>query len=81
MVCDVYAKLLAMVVQHWVVLVSCWAYPDRSLLKAAQTIRKHALHLASAFRKTAHLTRASAMIHQCLAVGCHLNRRKKAPST
>ncbi len=79
--CEVYAKLLAMVVQHWVLLVSCWAYPDRSLLKAAQTIRKHALHLASAFRKTAHLTRAIAMIHQCLAVGCRLNRRKKAPST
>jgi hypothetical protein len=79
--CEVYAKLLAMVVQHWLLLVGCWAYPDRSLLKAAQTVRKHALHLASAFRKTAHLTRAIATIHQCLAVGCRLNRRKKAPNT
>ena len=47
--CEVYAKLLAMLVQHWVFLVSCWAYPDRSLTKAAQTVQKHALHLASAF--------------------------------
>lgn len=61
--CEVYAKLLAMVVQHWLVLVGCWRYPDRSLLKAAQTVRKHALHLASAFGKTAHLTRAIATIH------------------
>ena len=28
--CEVYAKLLAMVIQHWLVLVSCWHYPDRS---------------------------------------------------
>ena len=47
--CEVYAKLLAMLVQHWVFLVSFWAYPDRSLTKAAQTVQKHALHLASAF--------------------------------
>jgi hypothetical protein len=44
--CEVYAKLLAMVVQHWLFLVSCWAYPHRSLTKAAQTVQKHALHVA-----------------------------------
>jgi IS4 transposase len=38
--CEVYAKLLAMLVQHWVFLVSLWAYPDRSLPKAAQTVQK-----------------------------------------
>ena len=38
-----------MLVQHWVFLVSFWAYPDRSLTTAAQTVQKHALHLASAF--------------------------------
>jgi hypothetical protein len=79
--CEVYAKLLAMVVQHWLVLVGCWRYPDRSLLKAAQTVRKHALHLASAFGKTARLTRAIATIHRCLAAGCRVNQRKKAPNT
>jgi len=79
--CEVYAKLLAMVVQHWLVLVGCWRYPDRSLVKAAHTVRKHALHLASAFASTTHLTRAIATIHRCLAAGCRLNRRKKAPNT
>lgn len=44
--CEVYAKLLAMVVQHWLLLVGCWAYPDRSLVKAAQTVRTFALSLA-----------------------------------
>jgi hypothetical protein len=48
--CEVYAKLLAMLVQHGVFLVSCWAYPDRSLTKAAQTVQKHALHLNASKR-------------------------------
>jgi hypothetical protein len=79
--CEVYAKLLAMVVQPWLFLVSCWHYPDRSLPKAAQTVRKHALHLASAFGEAVHLARALATIQRCLAAGCRLNRRKKAPNT
>jgi hypothetical protein len=79
--CEVYAKLLAMVVQHWVFLVSCWAYPDRSLTKAAQTVRKHALHLASAFGDPDAISRAMATIQRCLAAGCRMNRRKKAPNT
>lgn len=79
--CEVYAKLLAMVVQHWLFLVSCWAYPDRSLPKAAQTVRKHALHLASAFGDAAEFPRAIGTIQRCLSRGCRLNRRKKAPST
>src|SRR5919201_494402 len=47
--CEVFAKLLAMVVQHWLLLTSAWSVPARSLVKAAQTVRQHALHLASAF--------------------------------
>jgi hypothetical protein len=49
--CDVYAKLLAMIVQHWLFLVNLWAYPDRSLVKAAKTIRRRALELARTFRR------------------------------
>ena len=79
--CEVYAKLLAMLVQHWVFLVSLWAYPDRSLTKAAQTVQKHALHLASAFPSVKRLVDALGTIKRCLAVGCRMNRRKKHPNT
>ena len=79
--CEVYAKLLAMVVQHWLFLMSCWAYPNRSLMKAAQTVQNHALHLASAFADTAFFERALSTIERCLRAGCRLNRRKKAPNT
>jgi hypothetical protein len=79
--CEVYAKLLAMLVQHWVFLVSCWAYPDRSLTKAAQTVQKHALHLASAFARGQRLMEALLTVKRCLAAGCRMNRRKKHPNT
>jgi hypothetical protein len=79
--CEVYAKLLAMLTQHWFFVVSCWAYPERSLVKAAQTVRKHALHLASAFQSLKRLTRAILTIKRCLMAGCRMNRRKKHPNT
>ncbi len=78
---EVCAKLLAMVVQHWLLLTGCWTYPDRSLVKAAQTVRQHALHLASALSCPTLLGRAIGVIHRCLAAGCRLNRRKTKPNT
>jgi hypothetical protein len=79
--CEVYAQLLAMLVQHWVFLVSFWAYPDRSLTKAAQTVQKHAMHLASAFASVQRLGRVLLTVKRCLTVGCRMNRRKKPPNT
>lgn len=79
--CEVYAKLLAMVVQHWLFLVSCWLYPHRRLTKAAQTVQKHALHLASAFRRLSALVTAMTIVQRCLTAGCRMNRRKKHPNT
>jgi hypothetical protein len=79
--CEVYAKLLAMLVQHWVFLVSCWAYPNRSLGKAAQTVQKHALHLASTFGRLRRLIATLSTVQRCVAAGCRMNRRKKHPNT
>lgn len=79
--CEVCAKLLAMVVQHWLLLTSCWTAADRSLTKAAQTIRHHALHLASTLACPAQFAHTISVIHRCVATGCRLNRRKKNPNT
>jgi hypothetical protein len=68
-------------VQHWLILVSCWTVPDRSLVKAAQTIRKQALHLASRFAQATGLAEALTVIQRCLQRGCRLNKRRAAPST
>lgn len=79
--CEVYAKLIGQILQHWILLVSCWDRPDRSLVKAAQTIRKHALHLASVFCQPAGLQQALLTVQRCLAQGCRLNKRRSHPST
>ena len=63
-------------------LTSLWRYPDRSAWKAAQTLRKHALHLASAFVQGVHaLGEALQVVQRTLAAGCRLNKRKKVPCT
>jgi Transposase DDE domain len=80
--CEVYGKLLGMVVQHWVVLVSCWSYADRSLVKASRTLRGHALHLATALKHGGQLVgKALEVIQNCLSRGCRVNKRRKEPAT
>jgi hypothetical protein len=78
--CDVYAKLLAMVVQHWLFLVNLWAHPDRSLMKAAKTIRRRAMELASSFHRRSRLVEVIRSIGHCIA-GCRIDRRKQHPNT
>lgn len=79
--CEVYAKLTAMVIQHWLLLVGCWEYPDRSLVKGAQTVRGYALMLASALAGMVQIGLVIEQIAHCLALGCRMNRRRKKPNT
>jgi hypothetical protein len=79
--CELYAKLIGQVVQHWLLLVSCWREAARSLSKAAQTIRLHVMGLAKAMRWPARLVEEIGSIADCIAAGCRLNRRKKHPNT
>jgi len=43
---EVTASLIAMVFQPGLVVICCWGYPERSLVKAAQTIRTFTPRLA-----------------------------------
>jgi hypothetical protein len=69
-----------MVVQHWLFLVNLWDYPDRSLVKAAKTIRRRAMELARSFRRRDRLIETITSIGQCIT-GCRINRRKQYPNT
>ena len=77
----VYAKLIAVVVQHGVLLVSCWQYPNRSLVQAAQTMRQEAVLLARALTGVLTLPTAIRQIATGIATGCRLHRRRQAPIT
>jgi hypothetical protein len=79
--CELYAKVIAMIVQHWLLVVSCWAYADRSLTKAVATIKKHAMCLATNLGDVARMEQAIKIIARCLAGGCRINKRKATPHT
>jgi hypothetical protein len=79
--CQVYAKLIAMVVQHWVVLVSSWEHVDRSLVKVSQTIRQYAWELAAAVGHRAALQRIIKTLRTIFQAGCRMNKRRKHPNT
>ena len=80
--CELYAKLLAMLIQHWIFLTSFWDFPDRSLTKAARTIQKHTINLAIACNKRIYrLREAIQVINSCLAAGCRMNPRRARPNT
>lgn len=79
--CELYAKMLALLVHHWLLLRSWWEYPDRSLMQAAQTIQRYATSLALALRSCKRLEEVIVSIQQCLQTGCRITRRRKHPST
>jgi len=79
--CEVYAKLLAMVLQQWMLIVGCWEYADRSLTKAAQVIRDHAIELASARARGERLCDVLETIQRVLRRTARMNPRAKDPHT
>ena len=79
--CEIYAKLLAMLLQHWVLVVGLWSKADKSLVKASKTIRGHALHLAAQMASPTRLCRALVVVIGCLHCGCRMNSRARHPNT
>jgi len=79
--CELYAKLVAMVLQHWCLLIGCWAVPNRSWVKAADTVRAHAVLMASALAGLLPLRAVLEQLARTLAVGCRLNHRRASPNT
>lgn len=77
---EVYAKLLALVVQHWLLMLGCWDVPDRSLVKAVQVLRKHAFHLAAVFAHPARLTSVLRLLQRTLR-RCRIQKRRVHPAT
>jgi Transposase DDE domain len=74
--CGVYGKLLAMVVEHWTMVTGCWSLPDRSPTKAARMIGKFALSLALAIRSLPRLRDVLRHAKQVLGVACRMEKRK-----
>lgn len=79
--CEVYAKLLGMLIKHWIVIMSGWKNEDRSMLKAGKVVQMLAPQLVTAIRSVRELKGVIKLIGRCMGVGCRINKRKKAPSS
>lgn len=79
--CELYAKLIAMIIQHWSFLIGSWRFPDRSLVKAAATVRRHAINLALAISDLSRLVESFTVLRSCLTCGVRINKSAKSPRT
>jgi Transposase DDE domain len=79
--CEVYAKLLAMVVQHWFVLLSCWDDPHRSLFSVAEVLRSQVPTLAHGLCGHLPLRTAVRLLLDSVRGGCSIPARSTRPST
>jgi hypothetical protein len=79
---EVYAKLVGMVVQHWLLL-SCGgaAFGKHSQRKAARAVRQQMGHVAAVLVVSAELLRALAVVARMVAAAGAVNRRQGRPST
>ncbi len=78
--CEVYAKLMAMIMQHWFTIAGCWSDPHRSLVKACHFVQKVAPCII--LTMNGPLTQQELFHIMCLSMkGCTMNTRKKRPNT
>ena len=79
-VCELCAKLAAMLIQQWLIEIGCWHDPRRSLVKAAQVVRREANRVMVALWE-GNLEATLRDIVRCMGSGCRLEQRKQYPST
>jgi hypothetical protein len=73
----VWARLLAAVVQHWLVVGSAWGDPTKSLSKACEAIRAFVGRLAAALDRLPELEQVLADLCAVVAKTCRRNKRSK----
>ncbi len=75
----VYAKLIGAVIQHWILLTATWSLMDRSLMKAAATLREWINNLAEALDDPNEVADVLGRLEAVLR-GDRVERRHKRPS-
>jgi hypothetical protein len=72
-----WARLLAALVQHWLLIANVWGDPTKSLSKACEAIRAFAARLAAGLSCPAEWARVLADLSQTMAKTCRRNKRSK----
>lgn len=79
--CEVYAKLIACILQHWIILLALWDIPDRALHQASKTIRQYVYWLAAVLKDETACSLMLARVCQTLQSGCKMGRSANSPHT
>ncbi|OLE33663.1 MAG: hypothetical protein AUG45_06635 [Ktedonobacter sp. 13_1_20CM_3_54_15] len=79
--CELYAKLIGLLLQHWLVILFAWQDEQRSLVKLAQVVRDTACSLLEALAGSRSLCSALQSIQRRMRSGCQMNKRRKHPNS
>jgi Transposase DDE domain len=79
--CELYAKLIGALIQHWLIVVFAWQDPQRSLVKLAQVVRDTSWTLMDALACGRRLLATLRLIGRRMRSGCQMNKREKHPNS
>ena len=79
--CELYAKLIGMVLQHWLMVLFAWPNAQRSLVKLARVVRDTAWTLMEALAGQREFFTAWCLIERRMRAGCSMNTRRKHPNS
>ncbi len=79
--CELYAKLIAVVIQHWFLLLSCWDDPHHSFFSVSEVLRENLPLLVQGLGRHLPLQRAIRLMVQCVRGGCSIPLRATRLST
>lgn len=78
---EIYAKILGLLIQHWMTILGCWQDPRRSLRKAQQVSQWAACALGFALVGEMPLSQVIDRITGAMSKGCLIDSRRKKPNT
>jgi hypothetical protein len=78
--CELWGKLIGLVIQHWLLVATCWQHRQRSLRKASRGVRQTARLLAWALPEAARLVAVLRALARSLQKAARLERRRKKPN-
>ena len=79
--CEVYAKLIGLLLQHWLIVLFAWHDAQRSLVKLAQVVRETGWTLMEALAGFRGLHAALLLIRRRMRSGCQMNKRHQRPNS
>jgi hypothetical protein len=78
---EFYAKLLGLLLQHWIILSTGWAWVDRSLVQMGQTIREEIRTLCACWSDLAGLTQWCQILTRLMRKTARISSHINQPST